>query len=145
MEAETSKKQQKVLTLQNIGQCIGCYSCMLACATTIHKNFSLTKSAIRVKTSGGYQGRMVVNICRGCGEAPCAMACSFEALLQRNGGGVKFSPNKCTGCKRCVISCPIGAIGFDEEERRAIVCIQCGTCVKQCPHKVIGMEVKGHS
>lgn len=142
LETEISKKEQKVLKVQNNGQCIGCYSCMLACATTIHKSFSLTKSAISVRTSGGYQGRMVVNICRGCIEAPCVKACPFEALLQRSGGGVKFDAKKCTGCKRCLSGCPIGAIGFDEEEKRAIVCIQCGACVKLCPHRVIGMEVR---
>lgn len=139
-----STKEPKVLTVKNIGQCIGCYSCMLTCATTVHNDFSLLKSAISVKTSGGYQGRMVVNICRGCLNAPCATDCPFGALSQREGGGVVYYLDKCTGCKKCIVSCPIGAISFNEEEEKVIVCKQCGACVKQCPHDVIGMEVKGY-
>lgn len=136
-------KKKKVLTVKNLGQCIGCYSCMLTCATMVHKNFGLHKSAITIKTSGGYPGRMVVNICRGCIEGGCLQACNQYALEAREGGGVIYHKEKCVGCKNCLDACTVMAIGFDEDEKKAIICRQCGLCVKSCPHDVIGMvEIK---
>ncbi len=137
-----TEREPEVLAVKNIGQCIGCYSCMLACSTNIHKSFSLLKSAILVKTSGGYQGRMVVNICRGCLTAPCVEECPHNALSQRQGGGVLYRPENCTGCRKCIVGCTVNAIGFDEEEKKIIVCRQCGACARQCPHDVLGMEVR---
>jgi len=137
-------KQPTILKVKELGQCIGCYSCMLACGSIVHKNFSLTKSAISIKTSGGYQGRMVVNICRGCVEPSCASQCDFGALTPRTGGGVQFHSDQCTGCKKCINACLAKAIKFDQEEKKIIVCIQCGSCVKVCPHNVLEMEVSSY-
>ncbi|MCC5912151.1 MAG: (Fe-S)-binding protein [Clostridiaceae bacterium] len=133
-------EKNKILQVKNIGQCIGCYSCMLTCATNVYKNFSLKNSAIAVKTSGGYQGRMVVNICRGCKDAACAAACPTDALTPREGGGGKYKEELCIGCKKCVENCVAKAIGFDSISNKAVFCKQCGLCAKQCPHDVIGME-----
>lgn len=139
MKTESHKKR-KLLQVKNIGQCIGCYSCMLACATMVQHNFSLHKSAITIKTSGGYQGRMVVNICRGCIGGNCIKACDYNALEAREGGGVIYHQDNCIGCKKCVDACVAMAIGFDEVEKKAIICKQCGICATSCPHEVIIME-----
>ncbi|SDK21587.1 4Fe-4S dicluster domain-containing protein [Natronincola ferrireducens] len=140
MDREIEEKK-KVLKVKKLGECIGCYSCMLVCATMVHKNFSLAKSAIAVRTSGGYQGRMVVNICRGCSSPECVEACDFQALLPRDGGGVKYKRENCTGCKACINTCVVQAITFDQEEEKVIICLQCGQCVASCPHDVIEMGV----
>ncbi len=135
-------EQKPILKVKKLGQCIGCYSCMIACASIVHRNFALTKSAISVKTSGGYQGRMVVNICRGCVKPSCEAQCETGALVSRDGGGIRFYPKKCTGCKKCIEVCMARAIKFDQETNKIIACIQCGKCVERCPHDVIEMEVR---
>ncbi|WP_034327560.1 4Fe-4S dicluster domain-containing protein [Alkaliphilus transvaalensis] len=140
---ETQRDQElPILKVKNVGQCIGCYSCMIACATAVHKDYSLIKSAITIKTSGGYQGRLVVDICRGCLEASCVKACPFEAIIPRKGGGIKYAIDKCTGCRKCVGACLVGAIKYDNTSGKVITCIQCGKCVTRCPHNVLAMEVR---
>lgn len=125
----------KILTAPGMGKCIGCYSCMLACARYVHNDFSPHKSAIQVRTQGGMQGRLVADICRACVDAPCAAACPTGALSPRKGGrGMTWRPKLCTGCGLCVDACPAHVIGWDDEEERPIVCIFCGRCVQYCPH-----------
>ncbi|MHB0877485.1 MAG: 4Fe-4S dicluster domain-containing protein [Anaerolineae bacterium] len=73
----------EVLRAPGMGKCIGCYSCMLACARYVHSDYSPHKSAIQVRTQGGMQGRLVADICRACVDAHCAFACPTGALSLR--------------------------------------------------------------
>ncbi|WP_018085535.1 4Fe-4S dicluster domain-containing protein [Desulfurispora thermophila] len=130
----------KVLTAPGMKKCIGCYSCMLACARTTQGSLSPQKAALAIRTVGGLQSRLVADICRACPDAPCAQACRCGALVPRSGGGVKFNPALCLGCRDCVEACIVQVIKFDEVKNRPIVCIQCGTCTRYCPHGVLLME-----
>jgi len=129
----------KILRANQMKKCIGCYSCMLACARTVRHDFSPRKAAIQIRSVGGLQSRLVADICRGCADPPCASACNCGALDTRPGGGVHFYKDKCTGCSKCTEACTAGAIRFDDVSKQPIVCIQCGICVKYCPHAVLSM------
>jgi len=131
----------KILKVADIDRCIGCYSCMLACARTIRKSFSPSRASLQIRTAGGFQSRFVAEICRGCDDAPCALACKYGALLVREGGGVKFREDKCVGCGECAEACIIDVLHLDEDKKKSMPCIQCGTCVRFCPHEVLAMEV----
>lgn len=135
---------KKILTAPGMNRCIGCYSCMLACARTVYDSFSPRQSAIQIKTAGGLQSKMIANICRGCVEAPCAQACGVGALEEREGGGVRFRKEKCIGCQDCVEACVLKVINFDSKKDKPIICIQCGTCSRFCPHECLAMEVVHH-
>jgi len=134
----------KILTVVDMNKCIGCYSCMLACARTVRRSFSPSRAALQMRTAGGFQSKFVAEICRGCDHAPCSQACNCGALVVREGGGVRYYANKCIGCRDCVDACIINVLYFDDEKKQPIVCIQCGTCVEFCPHNVLAMEVKEH-
>lgn len=123
-----------------MAKCIGCYSCMLACARTVKKSFSPSKASLQIRTAGGFQTRFIGEICRGCIDAPCAQACNCGALTIRKGGGVKFIKKKCTGCRACIEACIVKVLCFDEDTQKPLVCIQCGICVRFCPHQVLMME-----
>ncbi|KXG77192.1 putative ferredoxin-like protein YdhY [Thermotalea metallivorans] len=118
---------------------------MLACARTVHGDYSPVKSAIQIRSSGGLQGKFVADICRGCIHPPCAQACATGALTARKGGGVGLHREKCIGCKKCIDACLVGAIRFDQREGIPIICIQCGACTKNCPHGVLRMEVSSYA
>lgn len=131
----------KVLKLQGMNKCIGCFTCMIVCAAVNEQSHSIAKSRIRIKTAGGLQGRFVANVCHACKDKiPCLEACPSGALVKRPGGGVKFRPERCIGCRKCVDACTIQAAQFDEFERKPLICKHCGICTKFCPHGCLVME-----
>jgi len=133
-------KKVKRLRVENMTRCLGCYSCMMACARHIHKNFSPQKSAVQIRTKGGLQSKFVANICRSCKNPACVEACSSGALLTRLGGGATFKKDNCTSCGLCVASCPVKAISWDTEKAKPIICLHCGLCTKYCPHQCLQIE-----
>ena len=64
----------------------------------------------------------------------------MNALQVREHGGVQLDADKCIGCGHCRDSCLIGAIFWDDEINKPMICIQCGYCVKFCPHGVLALE-----
>ncbi len=134
------ERNSKILKAKKMSRCIGCISCMMACARSVYRDYSPGKSAIRIKSSGGLQGKFVADICRGCETPSCASVCPTTALMSRMGGGIKYHSEDCIGCRRCVEACEVHAIGFDDHSRQPILCIQCGICTKNCPHQVLSME-----
>ena len=79
----------KILTAPRMARCIGCDSCMLACARMIYRSISPHKSAIQIRSRGGVMGRMVANICTACAEpVPCVEVCPTEALTRGQAAGV---------------------------------------------------------
>jgi carbon-monoxide dehydrogenase iron sulfur subunit len=131
----------KNLKVINMNKCIGCFSCMIACAGVNKHSHALNKSAIKIRTSGGMTGRFVADVCVACEkDAPCALSCPADALLPRKGGGVLVDYEKCIGCGKCVDACMVGAVHFDKEKNHPIICRHCGACPKFCPHGCISME-----
>jgi len=131
----------RALKVTGMNKCIGCFTCMFVCAGVNRHNHSLSKSAIRVRTSGGLQGKFVSIVCLACkDERACAEACPSGALEKRPGGGVIFKFEKCIGCRKCEAACIVGAVHFDEDENKPIICKHCGVCARFCPHDCLEME-----
>lgn len=129
----------KILTAPAMSRCIGCYSCMLACARLNYASYSPRHAALQIRTQGGLQGRLVADICRACREPACAAACPTEALKPRRGGGVKLDEDHCIGCQACMRACP-RQISWSDRGSTPIVCRHCGVCVRYCPHGCLAME-----
>ena len=81
----------KQLRATRMEECIACGSCMLACARIRQQSLSLDRSAIRIRTAGGFRSALVADICLACAEPACAAVCSAGALGKRKGGGVLVS------------------------------------------------------
>jgi len=131
----------KVLKASGMKKCIGCFSCMIVCSAVNHKNHSLSRSAIRIKSLGGLSNGFDATICHACtGDRACLQACPSGALEKRSGGGVIFHRDLCIGCRKCESSCTVGAVSFDGDNHEPIICKHCGACVKYCPHGCLVME-----
>ena len=124
----------KKLIADEMNKCIGCLSCMLICSMIRHQDHSIKKSSIKIRTSGGLSGRFISIVCQACKKPPCADVCLTHALSESEGGGVILDKEKCNGCRRCETACLIHAIGYDEDEKKPIICHHCGVCSKYCPH-----------
>jgi anaerobic carbon-monoxide dehydrogenase iron sulfur subunit len=119
-------------------RCVGCQCCMFACARRTEAG--LARSSIGVRSVGGMERGFTVVVCRACEDPPCARVCPVDALSRRPGGGVRLDPTKCIGCAHCREACIIGAVFWDAEVRKPMICRQCGFCVKYCPHHVLELD-----
>ena len=128
----------KKLDIIDADRCVGCLSCVFACARRYGEG-GYDRSAIAVRSAAGVEKGFVVIVCRACMDPPCAKVCPTNALVAKKGGGVFLNPNKCIGCGFCRNACPIGAVMWDEAANKPIICVQCGYCVDFCPHGVIGI------
>lgn len=92
--------------------CVTCNACVLACKNenevpegearcwTVqeeHGAFPLLSIATRSER------------CNHCENAPCVNACPTGASHYEDGGIVVVSPEKCVGCKACILACPYEA------------------------------------
>jgi len=80
-------------------------------------------------------------LCFQCDDAACLAVCKTKAISRDEESGlVKIDPEKCIGCRMCVMACPFGNITFSREARCAQKCDQCGgkaLCAEFCPTKAI--------
>ena len=107
--------------------CIGCRSCESACAEAngLPEPASLGDDAIfATHRSTGPEIFTVVNMaksegseqepryaktqCLHCLEPACASACPVKALEKTPEGPVVYHPERCMGCRYCMIACPFG-------------------------------------
>ena len=130
----------KLLRPVDMNKCLGCFTCMNVCSSVNHKNHSLIKSAIKVRTIGGMTSGYIAIVCLGCKEPACMEVCPSHALEKRSGGGVLLKhPDKCIGCRKCENVCIMRAVNFDDEEKKPIICRHCGVCSQFCPHDCLQM------
>ncbi|MCD6476682.1 MAG: ATP-binding protein [Candidatus Aenigmarchaeota archaeon] len=52
--------------------------------------------------------------CIKCGK--CSQVCKTNSIAQLKGKYPIFIPEQCSGCRACIISCPVGAISESEKE-----------------------------
>ena len=129
----------KRLVVLDVNKCVGCGLCMLACSRRFGYA-GYNKSAIWVRSAGGFERGFTVIVCRACKDPPCARVCPVNALTPRQGGGVILNPAKCIGCGTCVKACDIGAVLWDPQWNKPSICTHCGYCVDFCPHNVLALE-----
>jgi len=111
----------------DIDRCNGCGACMVACA--VENNVPPAASAatdrtgitwIRVfRIDNGGQGdaqrsAFVPMLCQHCGDAPCVSVCPQQAIdVDPVTGIVGQMPERCLGCRYCMVACPYHARYFN--------------------------------
>jgi len=129
----------KRLSVVDVDSCVGCQSCMFACARRLGEG-GIAASCIAVRSAGGMSRGFLVVVCRACPDPPCARVCPTDALRVRSGGGVRLSADLCIGCGNCREACPFGAVQWDAAQEKPQICVYCGICASYCPTDVLALE-----
>jgi formate dehydrogenase iron-sulfur subunit len=145
--------------LVDISKCSGCERCITACVQANGLNIDKANSD-RVTTKDGLsanrplsikkieQGRFARFSCMHCLEPSCVSACLVGAITKSPEGPVVYDPDKCIGCRYCMLACPFHIPRYEWDKTRPLVkkCILCydklkkggiPACVESCPNKAI--------
>lgn len=115
-------------------RCLGCGACAKACELNHHLPHSLVWRTIRKVedlTPEGIRRFYLSTACNHCANPECLRVCPRGAYSKRRNGIVTHSPEKCTGCKSCVVSCPFGAPKIHPTTGKASKCQLCYDRIEQ--------------
>ncbi len=141
----------------DVARCNGCYCCQIACKDE-HVANDWSPYAKPQPDTGQFWFRLHEYVrgtvpkvklhylgvpCQHCDEAPCLASCPMGAIYRRNDALVVIDPERCTGCRECLLSCPYDALFFNEDLNIAQKCTGCAhlldegwaapRCVDICP------------
>ncbi|MDP6875680.1 MAG: cyclic nucleotide-binding domain-containing protein [Alphaproteobacteria bacterium] len=95
--------------LMDLGRCVRCDECVLACARAHDNNPRFNRHGRR---HGNY---MVANACMHCMDPVCMIGCPTGAIHRSSSGGqVTINDLTCIGCATCANSCPYDNIRMVE-------------------------------
>lgn len=132
-------KMQNLILYSDPEKCLGCSICEFVCSATKEKSMDPLLSRIRVvnlEPAGS-----IAFACVQCNDTPCVKVCPRKALRQNEKNGIiSVDKEKCSGCGWCIEACPFGAIAFNPNDKKAMICDLCDgnpECVKYCPFKAL--------
>lgn len=130
--------------LINTKKCVGCYACRLACQAKNHLEPTEAFIKFHEIETGEFPNvynEIVPTQCQHCEDAPCAAVCPTHATYVTDSGVVLVDPEKCIGCKYCMMACPYGVRDWNKASKTVEKCTLCGhltangelpACVKSC-------------
>jgi formate dehydrogenase iron-sulfur subunit len=145
--------------LVDITKCSGCERCVSACVKANNLNIDKANSD-RATTKDGLsanrllsiikidQGRFARLSCMHCLEPSCVSACLVGGITKSPEGPVVYDPDKCIGCRYCMLACPFHIPRYEWDKTRPFVkkCVLCydklqqgeiPACVKECPNDAL--------
>ncbi len=139
--------KQKALLI-DFTKCIGCGSCMEACASqnnlTPPTPDMTDLSANNYTVVKRYKNTFYRRQCMHCNDPTCASVCPVGAFTKHSNGAVTYDAAKCMGCRYCMEACPFKVPTYEWSEpfpkvRKCILCfdrIESGertACAWVCP------------
>jgi Fe-S-cluster-containing dehydrogenase component len=134
--------------LIDIGKCIGCGSCVRACANENHvpKGYFRTwveryeieedkqpkvdspngaMDGFPLPTPANLKSFFVPKLCNHCVDSPCVQVCPVGATFISPDGVVLVDESYCLGCRYCVQACPYGCRYLHPEKDTVDKCTLC--------------------
>ena len=145
--------------LIDVTRCTGCERCAADCVEANGLD-RLRAEADRATTDDGLsahrytsvitvdQGRFGKKSCMHCLEPSCAEACLVGGITRSPDGPVVYDPDKCIGCRYCMLACPFSVPRYEWDETVPFMrkCDMCAgrqqdgkppACVEACPEKAL--------
>ena len=100
----------------DLQKCVGCSACVFACKAENHTPDNINWCDKIITTGGTFPNvtfEYLSTMCNHCDNAPCVSACPTSAMYKGEGGLTLHDPDKCIGCKACMLNCPYGVISFN--------------------------------
>jgi formate dehydrogenase iron-sulfur subunit len=141
--------------LVDVTKCTGCERCVAACVeendldpgraridrATTRDGLSANRLVSLVQVE---QGRFARMSCMHCLEPACVAACLVGGITKTPEGPVVYDPEKCIGCRYCMLACPFHVPRYEWEEtvpfmRKCAGCFErtsdggVPACVDACP------------
>jgi formate dehydrogenase iron-sulfur subunit len=148
-----------IAVLVDVTKCTGCEKCVEACIE--NNNLNLDKSYFdRVTSRDGLSSDRFLTLkkinnarfarlsCMHCLEPACISACLVGGITKSKEGAVIYDPDKCIGCRYCMLACPFHIPRYEWNEVKPFMkkCDLCfdrirdnklPACVQVCPQKAI--------
>jgi anaerobic dimethyl sulfoxide reductase subunit B (iron-sulfur subunit) len=139
----------------DMGLCVGCGACAVACMdqndTDLEKGQPAFRRIYKIE-EGQFPNaaiRYLSAACMHCEDSPCVIGCPTGAITKDDRtGAVIVNKNLCIGCHSCALACPFGVPRYDHDERmqKCDLCserVEAGmepACVRVCPFGALKFE-----
>ncbi len=93
----------------DLGRCVGCNACTVACKVSNGTPPAMHFSRVETSESGVYpnaKAEYIPMLCQHCRNAACVEVCPTGASHVDENGVVRVDQDKCIGCRFCITSCP---------------------------------------
>jgi carbon-monoxide dehydrogenase iron sulfur subunit len=140
----------------DVRRCLSCGTCGLECAVAHSQSKRLfdaiweeprPQPRVMVEAVGGV---CVPIQCRHCEDAPCVAICPTHATSRADADApVLIEPERCIGCKMCILVCPFGTVRMQADGKAVLKCDLCierleagqePACVAACPTGALRFE-----
>ena len=118
-DGASSLEGKRLAMVIDLQRCVGCGACVIACKSENNVKDGVAWASRISRTTGQFPNvkyEYIPTLCNHCERAPCVDGCPTTAMHKAEGNITMHDPDKCIGCRYCIINCPYGVIHFNEEE-----------------------------